>query len=537
MAESAESTTLKTALSELNSEIPHQLTGDKEIEEIDVLTGRDIVFSLLCNSSLYGAPLFQFLEQHGQLYRYRNAREQETSKLLCVAEDILRPPLEYKVQELRRIRKSLQTLRSNEDDASTISWFFKNLSYENIETTTFREAQLRIDPDPKRYCKGKIPRLNPHVLMMNEAKHPDPTLHDYKRELTKLIKTLESHRENSTLMFLLLDDSPYAISADYEAQTHFTTMTMILTENEQTYVQSQLNFHDDEEFEANVPKSSIDLIQRTSPNRFTSGLNFGSQGYKVPDRLTDLDWIHTEVTDELVNSLTTVPQIPRDTRHPEDKLTPQTEEMVTRRHRRLKSDPVRPEVILLSPPLTPLKSVNDTQRQTSTTRQPDNPVTTKPVIRGREQEFLYKQQQQRSTTAPMKKSKGTEMPKIVQTKSINLDEIESDSIPTDTQIFEYQISGDSTSQMLSNMLIRIATHLQRRGATASYLETLPSHTERFGTSSRYATQLVRDELLQGDELILLCDSTSSIRYLVTVSNTKHIVYLNRVLYYRWNRWS
>jgi hypothetical protein len=537
MAESANSNTLDSALSELKSEIPDQLAGSQEFEETDTLTGRDIVFSLLCNSSQYGAPLFQFLEQYGQLHSYRNAREQITSKLLCLATDILRPPLTYKAQELHRIRKSLRKLQRDADDTNSVSRFFEILQCESTESTKFREELLSQDPDAEHYRNGEILRLYSVTELMKKTHPPGSIQQVYQTELTKFTKALELHKDNNILMFLFLDDSPHAIAADAQVKTPYITMTTILTEDEQYYVQTQLGLKASTDFKSLISDDNFKLIQRMSLSRFKPDASFGTKNYAIPNRLIELDWIHTEVSDELLASLTTIPQIRSDTSQPEARFPTVHDDVIVQKIGESSVSHTRPKVTLISPPPTPPRRDSMTKRTASNPRQPEPFEAGRLGIRGREQQFLFQQQQLRLSSTQKQTTSQEPDTNIPMMEATSSDEIDMTNAPADTSLFDFEISGDSCSQLLAAMIPRIATHLQRRGATVSYLATLPSHRKRFGKSASHATQMVREELRPTDRLVTLCDSTSSLRYIVTVDKLEKRVYLNRVLHHRWNRWS
>jgi len=536
MTQSASSTHLHSILSELDADIPNQLGRDKEFENRSDLTEIELVFSLLCNTSLFGAPLYRFHASNDDLEGYVKSRKQVTEWLKAIRTDLISPRLEYKIKQLKRLRKSLNALRDDSPASTSLSWYFNELTIEfNISTETRVEdfSRCKNASEYARKMGERLIEFNANDLAVASTRSLQGT---YWEQLTKLSDSLRRKQKNKLLIALLLTDSEYTLFADAAISTGCISMAVLLHEDEKIFLQSQFGTDSTTQLWLDLSNDDKAIIKRLSPSRFRPDASLGYINYHVPDNLLPLDWIDTDVTMSYLKSLTRtldndLPQLNSD-----DNNDSSSDADLTY-HSDNDGYPVNvkdhgQQTPPSSPP-QPLPPVLAPKRFSK----PEPADTSRLGIRAREQAFLMKKKDQQAKH-PTNQQGSAETPKGIES---TIDPEATTS--TDPTVFDnvvsttFQISPDGCPRILARL---IATYTDRPASLCINYQLMASpsaHSKHFGASGAIARQIDHQSVLPTDVVILICPSPYSIRYVITTDERRNIVFFNRVYHHLWNKWS
>jgi hypothetical protein len=540
MAESAKLNNFCSAFQELAFQVPNQFDDSFESEDLDNLLDHEIVFLLLCNSSQFGAPVFNSLLTTGQLKTYLDIRSNVVKTMKAIRIDYLNPVLEYKIGEFNLLRKALQTLPVNSTEANTLHWYFELLIKEGLQATAFRQTKLSESPDIECYTRSTGKRLmsfKPEELSVAPRKSQECT---YWTQLNKFINVLHDYKSNDLLLYLFLSNSGHTIFADGKMELPVITMVCLLTTNEQAYITSALGFPSDYQFEANLSDSTLNEIQKRSPSRFCSAPSYGDKHYtSIPD-LNPLDWIDT--SENVIKTLlkSHYPNIDSPEGQPRERETDNLTDDSTTTDLKSAESQSEDETVVST---TTVSKSPDRQRKLSIVR-PSPHSASEPSGNPKlsfltpEEQFLIKKKQQRDQAK--QQTKPTDGKSASPASNPHPEDVATttERLQTDKhRKLTFIISGDACSTILRQLTARFGNSITCGSIRWKQLVRDSNHHKRFNVQTTIAKQIVRAELLPNDVLLSLCPSIDSIRYMVTVTKDKRIVLFNRVHHYSWNDWS
>jgi len=160
MTESATSTRLQDIFPDLDVDFPDQLEKNKEFVESKRMPNANLVFSVLCNATLFGAPLYSFLERADRLDEYVEQRSDVVNLLQAIRTDLLEPTLRYKIGQIRRLRYAIKDLPKDNDPVRTVTWFYKLLQSESKIQTDERTQWFASEQSLNTYQRKHGRRLS-----------------------------------------------------------------------------------------------------------------------------------------------------------------------------------------------------------------------------------------------------------------------------------------------------------------------------------------------------------------------------------------
>jgi len=536
MTQSASSSRLTDILPELESEIPNQLNRDQELEEVKELTATEVTFSLLCNSSLFGAPLYTFYQSTDNVDEYIKYRNQVTEWLKAVRIDLVQPRFEYKIKQLHRLYKSINALRDNATQSTTFSWFFDALRDEYDKSTSQRIADFQRCKDSNEYSRtmGKrISDLDVQTLPHESSKSLKGT---YWKELIKVSDSIRRKRKNQIFLVLLLAPIPHSIMADAAIATPSVSMATLLTDDEKDFLSEQLGYDQRSQFLSNLTKDERTIMNNLSPSRFRPDASLGYRSYHFKGNVTQLDWIDTKVSSSLLRSLDHSESNELPELHPVEDVPLDEDEELTRSDDNSDNDSNYEGSTLSTIPSSPPPQARRLSIVASTSK-PEPADTSRLGIRAREQAFLLQKKKEKATQ-PMEpkgstgKGKQTHLP-VHQPTTTNLSKLDQE----EDGAVVFRISSDGCPRIL-RFLINAYKHRDAEKALHYQFQATPgAHSDRFNMSEAIAQQIPYSELQPGDLVLGICLSPYSVKYVVTFDAELKTVLFNRVNHHLWNRWS
>nr|UYD21360.1 hypothetical protein [Colletotrichum associated partitivirus 2] len=536
MAESATSTRYSSIKPELCHEIPNQFTGNRELEAVSDMYQTELSFSLLCNVSLFGAPLFKSLLTAECVDEYVKSRLVMIEWLKAIRLDLKSPIIAFKAERLKRLRKSIDSLNEKDAPAKILSWYFQVLLEEAKVSIAQQQADFNRVKTFKEYDSNTGQRLRTFDVETFSNASTHSLKGKYWKELTKLSDSIRRKSSNKTLLFALLGDSPHLVFTDAAISTDVVTMTVLILEDEQSFIADNLGIRDRFELHTEVDKDTRLLAQKMSPSRYRPDTSAGYRSYRVEPHLSELDWIDTEVSDISIYShlngslIEELQSQPNATDSDSDSTSDERDQQV------FTPEKVRRETMSTMtsspPPIPRLKSPEPNKRWN-----PEPMDTSRLGTRERERTHLLERekratQPERSTLSPPADISTNTPPRT----SLDEGSIEPSAYATPREL-TYLISDDSCQHALDYMELNFRDSSITGDSPYGKALSLQLHATRFPESQTIATQMDASQVRITDNVMHLCTSGDSIRYVVTYSPDLNAVLFNRVHYYRWIRWS
>jgi len=537
MAESAISTRLHSVSPQLEEIFPDQLSGRKSFKSRSQMTAIELLFSLICNTALFGAPLFKFLVNLDKLDEYIKSREETLLQIKCMRLDIEDPPLTLRISILTSLLQTINEVQTSLPTMDFIHWFFVRLTTHSEMTVNYQLEilqNMKSLADYANHDPERVEELNYEELSKADV---DTLPGTYFQLLTQIATAIKEKFFTLTGYYLFFTEAPDTLYADSVTRPGIIQIQRMFLPIEREIILKTLKYP--RTYQAKKPATGIlEVIAKANPSRFHPDASLGFKNYHQDPKLMDLDWIDTQVDPTMLTDLSVLA---------DNRIQPAPQSPTLNRLRAddLVDEPPSPADSETRARTDTISTIESNSTHTTIEEQPNvtPPKHTKASGTGRlgrrERERQYLLGKSTAPTTPLvsKAKSDTNLPSTTSTHVTGKLSATSTKLPNDTEQLQFRISSDSCKTILDVITKRFkASFLPNPGSMISELH-LPEHLHRFTSGTLVAQQIVKNETLPTDIIITMSPSSDSVRYIVTFDSDTNCIIFNRVHYYRWTRWS